>query len=64
MCLEIAFLLEEIAHKEETEATDQSMIGDIWGVVVVLVGSIENHGDDGKYQHDRFTVLALIEHVC
>ena len=64
MYLEPTFLLEEVAHKEETEATDQTMIGDIGGIMIVFVGSIEYHGDDGKYQHDNFSMFALIEHVC
>ena len=40
------------------------MIGDIWGVVIILVGAIEDHGDDGKYQHDGFAVFVLIEYIC
>ena len=40
------------------------MIGDVWGVMVVLVGAIEDHGDDGKYQHDGFAVFVLIEYIC
>jgi hypothetical protein len=64
MCLEPTFLLEEVAHKKETEASDQTMISDVWGVVIVFVGAIEYHGNDGKYQHDCFTMFALIEHIC
>ena len=40
------------------------MIGDIWGVVIILVGAIEDYGDDGKYQHDGFAVFVLIEYIC
>ena len=64
MCLEPTFLLEEVAHKEEAEAAYQSVIGNVWGIVIVLVGTIENHGDDGKYQHDGFAMFALVEHIC
>ena len=40
------------------------MIGDIGGIMVVFVGDIENHGDDGECQHDGFAVFAPIEHIC
>jgi hypothetical protein len=56
--------LVEIAHKEEAEAADKSVISDIGGIMVVFVGAIEDHGDDGKYQHDGFAVFVLIEYIC
>ena len=40
------------------------MIGDIGGIMVVFVGAIENHGDDGEYQHDSFAMFAFIEYFC
>ena len=64
MLFKFSPLLVEVAHKEEAEATYQSVIGDIWGVVIILVGAIEDHGDDGKYQHDGFAVFVLIEYIC
>ena len=39
-------MLEDVAHEEETKATDKSMIGDVWSVVIILIGAIKYHGDD------------------
>ena len=46
LVLQFAPLLVEVAQEEETEATDKSMICYVWGIVVVFVGAIKNHGND------------------
>lgn len=49
--LEIAYLLERVAHEKETEATDESMIGDKWGIVIVFIGTVKYNADDGENKH-------------
>ena len=57
-------LLVEIAQEEETQAADESVVGDVWGIVVVFVGAVQDHGCDGEYKHYGFAMLVLVEHVC
>ena len=52
LVFQFAPLLVEVAQEEETEATDKSMICYVWGIVVVFVGAVENHGSDGEDKHD------------
>ena len=38
LLLQFSPLLVEIAHEEETQAADKSVVGYVWGVVVIFVG--------------------------
>ena len=55
---------EKVSHEEEAEATNKTVIGDVWYGVIVFVGAVEYHGDDGENQHGCFAVFAPIKCIC
>lgn len=62
--LEIARLLEQIAHEKETETTNKPMIGDIGGIVIVFIGTVKYDTDNGKYEHYNYPMFLTIAYIC